>query len=46
MTKNNNGFTEEDEERIRKAFEHKDWNEIKTENSWLVFKVMGEFVMG
>lgn len=46
MTKNNNGFTEEDEERIRKAFENKDWNEIKTENSWIVFKVMSEFVMG
>jgi uncharacterized protein (TIGR00730 family) len=46
MTKNKNGFTEEDEERIRKAFENKDWNEIKTENSWIVFKVMSEFVMG
>ena len=22
------------------------WNEIKTENSWIVFKVMSEFVMG
>jgi uncharacterized protein (TIGR00730 family) len=44
--KNGNGLTEEDEERIRKAFENKDWNEIKTENSWIVFKVMSEFVMG
>jgi uncharacterized protein (TIGR00730 family) len=31
---------------IRKAFEDKDWNEIRTEDSWTVFKVMGEFVMG
>jgi uncharacterized protein (TIGR00730 family) len=44
--KKNNGLTEEDEKMIRKAFENKDWNEIRTENSWLVFKVMGEFVMG
>ncbi len=43
---NHNGLTEEDEKRIRKAFENKDWNEIKTENSWLVFKVMSEFVEG
>ncbi|RLD22090.1 MAG: TIGR00730 family Rossman fold protein [Bacteroidetes bacterium] len=46
MEKNNNGRTEDDEKMIRKAFENKDWNEIKTENSWIVFKVMGEFVMG
>lgn len=46
MAKNNNGRTEDDEKMIRKAFENKDWNEIKTENSWIVFKVMGEFVMG
>jgi len=44
--KKTNGFTEEDEKRIRKAFENKDWNEIRTENSWIVFKVMSEFVMG
>ena len=46
MAKKNNGLTDDDEERIRRAFENKDWNEIKTENSWIVFKVMGEFVMG
>ena len=45
MDKNNN-LSKEDEKRIRKAFENKDWNEIKTENSWIVFKVMSEFVMG
>lgn len=46
MAKKNKGLSEDDEDRIRKAFENKDWNEIKTENSWIVFKVMGEFVMG
>jgi len=39
-------LSREDEKRIRKAFANKDWNEIKTENSWIVFKVMSEFVMG
>lgn len=46
MAKKNNLLTEDDEKMIRKAFENKDWNEIKTENSWIVFKVMSEFVMG
>jgi len=31
---------------IRRAFEPKDWNEIKTSDSWVIFKVMGEFVKG
>ncbi|MFH0762224.1 MAG: TIGR00730 family Rossman fold protein [Bacteroidota bacterium] len=31
---------------IRDAFKHKSWNEIKTENSWQIFKVMAEFVGG
>src|SRR5690242_7340895 len=34
----------EDEHRIRKAFADKDWSEIKGENSWMIFKVMSEFV--
>jgi uncharacterized protein (TIGR00730 family) len=46
MAKEKNDLTAEDEKMIRKAFETKDWNEIRTEDSWLVFKVMGEFVMG
>jgi len=33
-------------EKIRKAFEEKDWNEIKTSDSWQIFKVMSEFVEG
>lgn len=34
----------EDEHRIRQAFVDKDWSEIKGENSWMIFKVMSEFV--
>ena len=33
-------------DRIREAFKAKDWNEIKTADSWQIFKVMGEFVNG
>ena len=36
----------EDENRIREAFKNKNWNEIKTEDSWAIFKVMSEFVQG
>jgi len=28
------------------AFEHKNWNEIKTNDSWAIFKIMAEFVQG
>ncbi len=35
-----------DESRIRKAFAEKSWNEIKTDDSWVIFKVMAEFVEG
>jgi len=38
------GFTEED--MIRQAFESKDWKEIKTSDSWQIFKILGEFVNG
>jgi uncharacterized protein (TIGR00730 family) len=34
----------EEEDKIRKAFANKDWNEIKTQNSWQLFKIMAEFV--
>lgn len=36
----------EEERRIRKAFKDKDWAEIKGANSWMIFKVMSEFVEG
>jgi len=35
-----------EDDKIREAFKHKSWNEIKTENSWQVFKVIAEFVDG
>jgi uncharacterized protein (TIGR00730 family) len=36
----------EEEHRIRKAFKDKDWSEIKSSDSWMIFKVMSEFVEG
>ncbi len=33
-------------DKIKKAFKEKTWNEIKTEDSWHIFKVMSEFVSG
>jgi len=34
------------EARIKKFFEEKDWSEIKSNDSWAVFKIMSEFVEG
>ena len=34
------------EEKIKKAFKHKTWNEIKSSDSWQLFKIMAEFVEG
>lgn len=31
---------------MRKEQKHKSWNEIKTNDSWAIFKIMGEFVSG
>ena len=36
----------EDEEKIRRAFKDRDWNEIKSSDSWSIFKTMSEFVEG
>lgn len=41
-----NEGTLEEEHRIRQAFKDKDWAEIKGSNSWMIFKVMSEFVEG
>ncbi|KAB7732713.1 TIGR00730 family Rossman fold protein [Rudanella paleaurantiibacter] len=35
-----------DEQRIKEAFQDRNWNEIKTADSWVIFKVMAEFVEG
>lgn len=37
---------EKSEEKIREAFAEKDWSEIKGDDSWMIFKVMAEFVDG
>ncbi len=34
------------EEKIKEAFKEKDWTEIRTNDSWALFKIMGEFVEG
>lgn len=40
-----NGKTEE-EQRLVRAFQKRNWSEIKSANSWVIFKVMAEFVEG
>lgn len=37
---------QESENKIRRAFKHKTWNDIRTENTWEIFKVMAELVEG
>ncbi len=37
---------QEDEDRIKKVFGDKTWSEIKSEESWRIFKIMSEFVQG
>ena len=34
------------EEKVARAFSKKNWNDIKTEDSWRVFKIIAEFVLG
>src|ERR1700747_237362 len=49
MRKNNrkkNNMTEKNEEKIRKAFQQKDWSDIKASDSWQIFRIMSEFVDG
>lgn len=35
-----------EDKRIRKAFKAKNWNQIKTEDTWQLFKILSEFVEG
>jgi uncharacterized protein (TIGR00730 family) len=37
---------QEGEDKIRRAFATKDWNDLKAQDSWQVFKIMSEFVEG
>ena len=39
-------MSNEQENKIKKAFKDRDWNEIKTTDSWQIFKIMSEFVEG
>lgn len=36
----------DDDKKIREKLKQKTWNEIKTNNSWAIFKIMSEFVEG
>lgn len=36
----------ENDEKVRQVFRDKTWNEIKTNDSWQIFKIMAEFVDG
>lgn len=36
----------DNEKRIEQALEQKDWSEIKSKDSWQIFKIMAEFVEG
>jgi len=39
-------ISEEQRAKIIEAFKQRNWNEIKTADSWVIFKVMAEFVEG
>ncbi|MCC5920974.1 MAG: TIGR00730 family Rossman fold protein [Cyclobacteriaceae bacterium] len=42
----NESINPDEEKKIRKAFKDRDWNEIKSSDSWAIFKIMSEFVNG
>lgn len=35
-----------EDDKIRRAFQERSWNEVKTTDSWQIFKIMSEFVEG
>ena len=39
-------MTPSDDHKIRNKFKQKSWNEVKTNDSWAIFKIMAEFVEG
>ena len=43
---NDNDTTSNEERRIKDKLKQKTWNEIKTNDSWAIFKIMAEFVDG
>jgi len=46
IAREENIIISEEDQKIRKAFVDKDWNEIRIADSWQIFKVMAEFVEG
>lgn len=39
-------MTPNEDRKIRETFKQKTWNEVKTNDSWAIFKIMAEFVEG
>ena len=39
-------FDNDEDKVIQDRLKHKTWNEIKTNDSWAIFKIMSEFVNG
>jgi uncharacterized protein (TIGR00730 family) len=39
-------MTPNEDRKIREKFKQKTWNEVKTNDSWAIFKIMAEFVEG
>ncbi|GIV39765.1 MAG: cytokinin riboside 5'-monophosphate phosphoribohydrolase [Thermonema sp.] len=46
LSPNNQKLDSEEEIKIRRAFENRNWSEIKSADSWAIFKIMSEFVQG
>lgn len=46
LPEHDQGVENQEEEKIIQAFKDRDWNEIKSSDSWAIFKVMSEFVEG
>jgi uncharacterized protein (TIGR00730 family) len=46
LSKRDESLLTPDEMRIKEAFQDRNWNEVKTADSWVIFKVMAEFVEG
>jgi uncharacterized protein (TIGR00730 family) len=46
LSPNNQKLDIEEEIKIRRAFENRNWSEIKSADSWAIFKIMSEFVQG
>lgn len=37
---------ENEDDKIQEVFKQKTWNEIRSNDSWAIFKIMSEFVNG